>query len=102
MPLPDHVNDDAELLHYAIADALGQAPSETEQITLEVLDALGGRSCYLASGAKARKALAKEKARALLDQGLGPLAVRQRVASDDDVGNLSLGTIEELAQESSS
>jgi Mor family transcriptional regulator len=98
MSLTDHVNDDTAMLHRAIADALGRDPAETEGITLEILDMLGGRTCYLASGSQAQKALAKEKARALLDQGLGPVDVQRRVAEDDDVGTLCTRTIEKIQE----
>jgi len=96
MSLTDHVNDDTALLHQVLQDRLGLEPDEARSLTLDVLDTLGGRTCYLPSGAKARKSLAKEKARALLDQGLGPDAAHRRIKGDDDVGDLSLGTVQEM------
>ena len=102
MSLTDHVNDDTEMLHRALADALGRDPADIEEITLEVLDMLGGRTCYLPSGPKTRKALAKEKARALLDQGTEPIDAYRLVRDDDDVGRLSLQAIKDLAQTSAS
>jgi hypothetical protein len=99
MALTDHVNDDTEMLHHVLSQRLGLDPGEARQATLEVLDMLGGRSLYLPSGAKTRRALAKEKARALLDQELGPVDVQRRVAENDDVGTLSLQAIKDLRQD---
>jgi len=96
--LLEHLNDDAALLHRELADALGKAPEEVQNLTLRLLDAAGGRTIYLPSGRKARDALAKEKARALLAQGLGPVDVQRRVAEDDDVGTLSVAAIQELGE----